>query len=116
MGVGGVGARVVDVFERRVREGAAAAVDAAAAATARRDLGVDGASVVEEIVAPALRHRSSKVRVEALRALTRMSPFVDARVVAISPAGTSANEIISLRSRVIRLLSCAWSSSDCVEN
>jgi hypothetical protein len=38
---------------------AAAAVDAAAAATARRDLGVDGASVVEEIVAPALRHRSS---------------------------------------------------------
>ena len=60
---------------------AAAAVDAAAAATARRDLGVDGASVVEEIVAPALRHRSSKVRVEALRALTRMCAFVDARVV-----------------------------------
>ena len=60
---------------------AAAAVDAAAVATARRDLGVDGASVVEEIVAPALRHRSSKVRVEALRALTRMCAFVDARVV-----------------------------------
>ena len=59
---------------------AAAAVDAAAAATARRDLGVDGASVVEEIVAPALRHRSSKVRVEALRALTRMCAFVDAGI------------------------------------
>ena len=42
---------------------------------------MDGASVVEEIVAPALRHRSSKVRVEALRALTRMCAFVDARVV-----------------------------------
>jgi hypothetical protein len=60
---------------------AAAAVDAAAAATARRDLGVDGERVVEEIVAPALRHRSSKVRVEALRALTRARAFVDARVV-----------------------------------
>jgi len=60
---------------------AAAAVDAAAAAAARRDLGVDGERVVEEIVAPALRHRSSKVRVEALRALTRARAFVDARIV-----------------------------------
>ena len=81
----GVGGALVRGLWMCSRDGcaraAAAAVDAAAVATARRDLGVDGASVVEEIVAPALRHRSSKVRVEALRALTRMCAFVDARVV-----------------------------------
>lgn len=37
---------------------------------------MDGASVVEEVVALALRHRSSEVRVEALRTLNRVCTLV----------------------------------------